>query len=77
MGRKTVSIDVKKNVLLLCDIGMSQHKISRQPTISRRCIRRTIRKFEKYGNVATRLGVGHPKKTTNRLTRLNKLQQIL
>ena len=41
MGRKIVSIDVKKNVILLRDIDMSQHKISR------RCIRQTIRKFDR------------------------------
>ena len=76
MDRKTVSIDVKKNVILLRDIGMSQHKISRQLKISRRCIRQTIRKFDKYGTVATRPGAGRPKKTTNRQTRLIKLEQI-
>ena len=52
MGRKTVSTDVKKNVILLYDIGMSQHKISRQLKNSRRCIRQIIRKFDKYGTVA-------------------------
>ena len=76
MGRKTVSIDVKKNVILLRDIGMFQHKISRQLKISRRCRRQTIRKFDKYGTMATRLGAGRPKKTTNRQTRLIKLEQI-
>ena len=76
MGRKTVSIDVKKNVILLRDIGMSQHKISRQLKISRRCIRQMIRKFDKYATVATRPGAGRPKKTTNRQTRLIKFEQI-
>ena len=76
MGRKTVSIDVKKNVILLRDIGMSQNKISRQLKISRRCIRQTIRKFDKYGTVTTRPDTGHPKETTNRQTRLIKLEQI-
>ena len=76
MGRKTVSIDVKKNVILQRDIGMSQHKISRQLKISRRCRRQTIRKFDKYGTVATRPGTGRPKKTTSRQTRLIKLEQI-
>ena len=76
MGRKTVSIDVKKNVILLRDIDMFQHKISRQLKISRRCIRQTIRKFDRYGIVATRPGAGHPKKATNRQTRLIKLEQI-
>ena len=76
MGRKIVSIDVKKNVILLRDTGMSQHKISRQQKVSRRCIRQTIRKFDKYGTVATRPGAGRPKKTSNRQTRLIKLEQI-
>ena len=76
MGRKTVSINVKKDVVLLSDIGMSQHKISRQLKISRRCIRQTIRKFDKYDTVATRLGAGRPKKTTNRQTQLIELEQI-
>ena len=76
LGRETVSIDVKKNVILLRDIGMSQHKISQQLKISRCCIRQTIRKFNKYGTVATRPGAGRPKKTTNRQTRLIKLEQI-
>ena len=52
------------------------HKISRQLKISRRCIRQTIRKFDKYGTVATRPGAGRWKKTTNRQTRLIKLEQI-
>ena len=52
------------------------HKISRQLKISRRCIRQTIRKFDRYGTVATRPGAGRPKKTTNRQTRLIKLEQI-
>ena len=76
MGRKIVSIDVKKNVILLRDIGISQHKISRQLKISRRCIRQTTRKFDRYGTVATRPGAGCPKKTTNQQTRLIKLEQI-
>ena len=52
------------------------HRISRQLKISRRCIRQTIRKFDKYRTVATRPGAGYPKKTTNRQTRLIKLEQI-
>ena len=52
------------------------HKISRQLKISRRCIRQTIRKFDKYGTVATRTGAGRPKKITNRQTWFIKLEQI-
>ena len=65
MSRKAVSIDVKKNVILLRDVGMSQHKISRQLKVFRRCICQTIRKFDKYKTVATRPSAGRLKKTIN------------
>ena len=52
------------------------HKISRQLKISCRCIRQTIRKFDRYGIVAIRPGAGRQKKTMNRQTRLIKLEQI-
>ena len=52
------------------------HKIFRQLEVSRHCIRQTIRKFDKYGIMATRPVVGPPKQTTNRQTRLIKLEQI-
>ena len=52
------------------------HKISRRLKISRCCIRQTIRKFDRYGTVATRPGAGRPKKTANRQTWLIKLEQI-
>ena len=76
MDRKTVSIDVKKNVILLRDIAMSQHKISRQLKISRRCRRQMIRKFDKYDTVATTPGARRLKKTTNRQARFIKFEQI-
>ena len=52
------------------------HKISLQLKISRRCIRQTIRKFDKYRIVATRPGAGRTRKSTNRQTRFIKLEQI-
>ena len=67
---------MKKNVILLLDTGISQHKNSRQLKISRRYIRQAIRKFDRYGTVATRPDAARPKKTTNRQTRLIKLEQI-
>ena len=76
MSRKVVSIDVKKNIILLRDIGMSQHKICRQLKISRCCRRQTICKFDRYGTVATRSATGRQKKTTIRQVRLIKLEQI-
>ena len=66
MVRKAVSIDMKKNVILMRDIGMSQHKICRQLKISHRCIRQTVRKFGRNGTVLTRPGARRPKKTTIR-----------
>ena len=76
MGRKAISIDVKKNVILLGDIVMSQHKISRKLKISRCCRGQMIRKFDRYGTVLTRPGAGRPNKTTIRQTRFTKFEQI-
>ena len=76
MGRKAVFIDVKKNVILLRDVGMSQRKTCRRLNISRRCTRRTICKFDRYKTVVTRPGAGHLKKTTIQQARLIKLEQI-
>ena len=66
MGRKSISIELQKNIILLCDIGISQHEISRQLKISRRCIRQTIRKFDRFHNVTTKPGAGRPQKVTDR-----------
>ena len=70
MGRKSVSIELKKNIILLRDIGISQHVISRQLKISRRYICQTIRKFDRFHNVATKPGAGRPQKVTDREKRL-------
>ena len=56
MSNKAVSIDVKKNIILLRDIEISQHKTCRQLKISRRCGRQTTRKFDRYETVTTRPG---------------------
>ena len=76
MERKSVSIELKKNIILLRDMGISQHEISRQLKISRRCIRQTIRKFDHFHNVATKLGAVYPQKVTNREKRPIKLKQF-
>ena len=76
MGRKSISIDVKKNIIVLCDMRISQHKISRRLKISRRCIRQTFSKFDKFHSVATKLGAGRPPKVTDREKKLVKLQQL-
>ena len=49
MSIKAVSIDVKKNVNLLCEIGMSQLKICRLLKISRHC-RHQTRHWSSEGN---------------------------
>ena len=76
MGRKAVSIDIKKQIIVLRDMGISQHGISRQLKISRRCIRQTIRKYDKFHVVNTKPGGGRPRKLTDRDKRLIKLQQL-
>ena len=76
MGRKSISIELKKDIILLRHIGISQHEISRQLKISRPCIRQTIRKFDRFHNVATKPGAGRSQKVTDREKRLIKLQQL-
>ena len=76
MGRKSVSIDVKKQIIILCDMGIFQHGISHQLKISRRCIRQTIWKYDQFHTVATKPGGGRPRKATDRDKRLIKLQQL-
>jgi transposase len=60
VGQKSVSIDTKKNIILLHDTGTSQHEISRKLNISCHCIRQTIRKFDQLHTVATKPGAGRP-----------------
>ncbi len=67
MGRKPVNIDVKKNIILLRDMEISQHEISRRLKISRQCIRQTIHKFDQFHTIATKPGAGRPKKVTDRM----------
>ena len=76
MRRKSIHIELKKNIILLHDIGISQHEISRQLKISHQCIRQTIRKFDRFRNVATKPGARRPQKVTDRENRLIELQQL-
>ncbi|CAM4848241.1 unnamed protein product [Rotaria magnacalcarata] len=76
MGRKAVSIDTKKGIILLRDTGMSQHEISRKLNISRHCVRQTIRKFNKLHTTSTTPGAGRRSKVTRRQKRAIKLQQL-
>ena len=62
MGRKAVSSDQKKSIICLGDTGMSQHQISRQLSISCKCIRQTIYKFDKFYTVATKPCAGRTQK---------------
>ena len=62
MGRKSVSIELKKNIILLREIGTSQHEISR----------RCIRKFDRFHNVATKPDAEHPQKVGGRKEMTNK-----
>ena len=74
MGRKSVSIDVKKNIIVLRDMEISQHEISRRLKITHRCIRQTFSKFDKFRTVATKSGAGRPPKVTDHEKRLIQLQ---
>ena len=76
MNPYLVSIELKKNIILLCDIGISQHEIYRQLKIYRRCICQTIRRFDRLHNITTKPGAEHPQKVTDREKRLINLQQL-
>ena len=50
----------KKNIIVLRDMEISQHEISRRLKILRRCIRQTFHKFDKFHTVATKPDAGRP-----------------
>ena len=58
----------------MCDT--ETHEIFRRLKTSRRCIRQTFGKFDKFHTVATKPGAGCPPKVTNREKNLIKLQQL-
>lgn len=60
------NIDTKKNIILLQDMGTSQHETFRRLRISRRCIRQTIRKLNQFHIVTTKPCSGHPQIVTER-----------
>jgi transposase len=76
MRVKQVSFDKKKSVILLRCMENSQHGISCRLKISRRCIRRTIRKFDKFHMFNTKPGSERPRKVTKTQERLIKLPQL-
>ncbi|CAF2069627.1 unnamed protein product [Rotaria magnacalcarata] len=51
-------------------------QISRQLNISCKCIRQTIRKFDKFRTACAKPGAGRKPKVTERKKRLIKLQQV-
>jgi transposase len=59
---------------MICTIWT--HEISRRLHISWRCIRQTIRKFDKFHTVATKPGARRPSKLREHERRLIKLQQL-
>ncbi|CAF3339690.1 unnamed protein product [Rotaria socialis] len=76
MGRKAVSIDTKKGIILLRDTRMFQHEISKKLNVSRHCVRQTIRKFNRLYTTSTKPGAGRHSKVTRRQKRASKLQQL-
>ncbi|CAF3362973.1 unnamed protein product [Rotaria socialis] len=76
MGRKAVSIDTKKGIILLRGTDMSQHGISRKLNVSRHCVRQTIRKFNKLHTTPTKCGAGRRSKVTRRQKCAIKVQQL-
>ncbi|CAM4805166.1 unnamed protein product [Rotaria magnacalcarata] len=76
MGKKAVSIDKKKGIVLLRDTGMCQHEISRKLNVYRTCVRQTIRKFNELHTTATKPVAERPFKMTRRQKRAIKLQQL-
>ena len=76
MGRKACNTDQKKHIICLRDTGVFQHQISHELNIAYKCIRQTIRKFDKFHTVATKSDVGRTAKVTEHQKRLIKLLQI-
>ncbi|CAM4966679.1 unnamed protein product [Rotaria socialis] len=76
MGRKAVSIDTKKGIILLRDTRMFQHEISKKLNVSRHGVRQTIRKFNRLHTTSTKPGAGRHSKVTRRQKRASKLQQL-
>ncbi|CAF2256908.1 unnamed protein product [Rotaria magnacalcarata] len=60
----------------MCLCTTLTHQISRQLNISCKCIRQTIRKFDKFHTVCTKPGAGRKPKVTERQKRLTKFQQV-
>ena len=64
-GRKSISIDVKKDIILLYDMTLSQREISSRLIIFHHCIGQTIRKFKQFHISATKPRAGRLGKVTS------------
>ena len=67
-------IDVKKTILLLGEMGISQHQIFRPLKISPRSVRQT---FTQFHTVTTKPVAAHLPKATDREKRSIQLQQLV
>ena len=56
---------MKKNIIVLRDTRIYQHKISRRLKIPRRCIRQIFRKFDRFDTVSTKPGAECAPKVTD------------
>ncbi|CAF4192434.1 unnamed protein product, partial [Rotaria sordida] len=74
--RKAVSIDTKKKIITLHEVGMSKHMISKHCEVSRNCVMQTIRKYDETQSVATKPGSGRKPKLTERQKRAIKIEQL-
>jgi transposase len=49
MGRKAVSVDMKKKIINFYEAGLSKRTIAQKCDISRNCVIQTIRKYTDCG----------------------------
>lgn len=66
MGRRSVSNDLKWQIIGAHRCGVGMRDISRHLQVSLNCISQTINKFIENGTVNQRLGAGRPKKMNDR-----------
>lgn len=76
MGRKAVTVDMKKKINNFFEAGLSKRTIAKKCDVSHNCVIQTIRKYTEEGIVSTRSGAGRPPKLTDREKRAIKLEQL-
>ncbi|CAF3082356.1 unnamed protein product [Rotaria sp. Silwood2] len=76
MGRKAVSMDTKKKIIILFEVDLSKTVIAQRCNVSRNYVVQTIRKNDEEHTVLRRLGAGRPSKLTDRQKRAIKLEQL-